>query len=440
MSTSIANIYGRTPSAAERHFNNPPTPSSSTTPTATRPGMRRKSSASNLLTSFKSGMAIAPPISSGFVAAAMSDWDAQSHYSETSTAPSIPGPPLPLPTGQQSSDLVRDTVRKRISTLQYLKGIHEGQSHWLSTVIITRADLERTFAPVERRRAHKFALLGMSLANVFEVQPPLEFLKSLLVILQEYENVPEENVKPKMRNLFRTNKQTKKGGSDFATASTDPESLFVSPNIPFALDYFQVCFAFFDVLSEVYKRFSTILGPSHSPLQPSQAATGFGIIPSPQTTVSTSAPLSLQTSIQSIDPNSFQLDSPVNTPGMGSLMNTLLSVQSSNGSSSGLPLQSSSSPSPSTAPLLGSTTPVIPTTPTPTAQSTTNPGQWTQSLTELFSKIDAKFMRILKPILQAIDQTARKKMQDELASLNLNPLLAGLSSGVGSAAYEYDDR
>ena len=54
------------------------------------------------------------------------------------------------------------------------------------------------------------------------------------------------------------------------------------PNItlqPFALDYFQVAFAFFDVLAEVYKRISHMLGPSHFPSPSNMGPSGFGLAP-----------------------------------------------------------------------------------------------------------------------------------------------------------------
>lgn len=51
---------------------------------------------------------------------------------------------------------------------------------------------------------------------------------------------------------------------------------------PFALDYIQVSFAFFEVLIEVYKRFATMLGPSHFPSSGNMGPPVLGVtIPTP---------------------------------------------------------------------------------------------------------------------------------------------------------------
>lgn len=119
-------------------------------PEPQRPVMpRRKSSAQNLLSSFKnssSSASIPPPLnlanSSGpvnstsmsFASAATPtvsttpmprDWDSQSLHSEP-VGPALTGAQSP-PLGQSTTvEVLRDTLQKRIMTLTYIRNIHEG--------------------------------------------------------------------------------------------------------------------------------------------------------------------------------------------------------------------------------------------------------------------------------------------------------------------------
>ena len=145
-----------------------------------RPGMRRKSSAQNLLSSFKNSTAQiqanmnassatpSPNITPATPTAIFSpttqmpqnkEWDSQSIVSD-------PLPPPPVAQGQfvNAIDYVRDLVQKRIVTMTYLRNVHEGcasriffrgggggvdlelrRSHWFHTVVMTKADIERLF-------------------------------------------------------------------------------------------------------------------------------------------------------------------------------------------------------------------------------------------------------------------------------------------------------
>lgn len=144
-----------------------------------RPGMRRKSSAQNLLSSFKNSTAQIqanmnpnsatpspnmPPATptAMFTPATQAshnkEWDSQSIVSD-------PLPPPPAVQGQfvNGVDYIRDLVQKRIVTMTYLRSVHEGsassissfdpgganlwfrRSHWFHTVVMAKADIERLF-------------------------------------------------------------------------------------------------------------------------------------------------------------------------------------------------------------------------------------------------------------------------------------------------------
>ena len=115
---------------------------------AQRPGMRRKSSAQNLLTSFKppTNNQIPPPLnlapSTGGSSGTLSfssvgaggatplastpvpktEWDSQSMHSETLTGAQSPQ----LGAQGTSVEYLRELVMKRIITLTYLRNIHDG--------------------------------------------------------------------------------------------------------------------------------------------------------------------------------------------------------------------------------------------------------------------------------------------------------------------------
>ena len=107
-----------------------------------RPGMRRKSSAQNLLSSFKTSTAQiqanmgansatpspnVPPLTPGAMFSPVTptsqnkEWDSQSVISD-------PLPPPPVTQGQfvNAVDYIRDLVQKRIVTMTYLRNVHEG--------------------------------------------------------------------------------------------------------------------------------------------------------------------------------------------------------------------------------------------------------------------------------------------------------------------------
>ncbi|KAJ3781542.1 hypothetical protein GGU10DRAFT_366430 [Lentinula aff. detonsa] len=253
-----------------------------------RPGMRRKSSAQNLLSSFKSppnnstpqptpqpltvssaaaaaytGPAGAPtPVSSTPLA---KEWDTQSLHAESLVGTTTPA----LGT---SDEYLRDLVQKRILTLTYIRNIHEGRSHWFHTIYMSRTDLDRVFNNVEmKKRTTRFLILGMSLANLLDVPQPQDFLRGLLNTLLEYDQAKEDTEKPKIRQprrLFRGKLGGKRPGvmSEYSASYTDfAESYLVNPHTPFPLDYHQTLLTLLDIVSEVYNKISKLIGPSPIP-------------------------------------------------------------------------------------------------------------------------------------------------------------------------------
>lgn len=199
------------------------------------------------------------------------DWDSQSasNYSESNTSHStavnsINVPSLGLPPNQM--DLMRDTVNKRIMTLTYLRSTHEGKMYWFNTVLLTKECLSDTFnVTTMKKRAYRLAVLAMSLASLFDIQTPSEYLKALTALMTDYEAFQDETIKPKVkkRNIFRASKVPKRpGASDYASTTYDAsDNYLVTPNVPFQLDYSQTVISLADILSETYQKLLRNISP-----------------------------------------------------------------------------------------------------------------------------------------------------------------------------------
>lgn len=149
---------------------------------SSRPGMRRKSSAQNLLSSFKTTNGAANATTVGSISSATSaaytsstatvatgrEWDGQSVHSDTlSSSATLVGTPV-IAQGT-SVEYLRDLVQKRIITLTYMRNVHEGcvrstislcfetqicprRSHWFHTIMMSRNELDKAFGNLTMRK------------------------------------------------------------------------------------------------------------------------------------------------------------------------------------------------------------------------------------------------------------------------------------------------
>ncbi|KAK7035773.1 hypothetical protein R3P38DRAFT_605685 [Favolaschia claudopus] len=373
--------------------------------------MRRKSSAQNLLASFKAppGTIPATPTATTPMNTQFKEFDTQSLYSDTTTLNNPQGPALPQGT---SVEYLRDLVQKRIITLTYLRSIHEGRSHWFHTIMISRADLDRVFNNTEmKKRTYRFAILGMSLSGLLDIPHPPDLLKGLISTLQEYEQAKEDTDKPKMRTttkrLFRT-KGKRPGllgdyGGSYGDAS---EAYLVTPHVPFPLDYHQTLLSLLDVLSEVYNKISKLLGPS----------------PFSHSAQNMMGPLGLLAPHPGV---SYLFENnPYGGQATGSFSSNPTLSSTSNLPSIDFDSQSGSLWSIANVSMGG--------------HMSAAPTAWTAGLGELVLKIDGKFKKITTVLLKELDQFARNGIKDELASLD--PLLRNINipDEGGRAIYEFD--
>ncbi|KAG9225924.1 hypothetical protein CCMSSC00406_0006454 [Pleurotus cornucopiae] len=370
-------------------------------PLVSRPTMRRKSSAQNLLSSFKGSTpgtgatsatnglpytGASTPTATGPMGGR--DIDVQSLHSDTVAAMGAGSPALGPGT---SVEYLRDLVQKRIITLTYIRNIHEGRSHWFHTILMSRAELDHEFNNnAMKKRTFRFAVLGMSLANLLDIQQAPDLLRGLLNTLAEYET--EDGDKSKMR-LFRSKlkRQTGGGFTEYAVSYTDASdaSYLMTPHMPFPLDYHQTLLSLLDVLSEVYNKMLKILGPSPFP-HSAQMMGPLGLL-SPHPGVSYLFPPENQSVADD-----------------GSLWG-IANANPGTGGQAGAFMYGGGLSSP--------------------------PAGWSQSLSDTILKIDGKFKKIITTLLKELDDLARSEIQDELASLD--PLLRSGSS-VGREPYEFD--
>jgi len=121
-----------------------------------RPGMRRKSSAQNLLSSFKNSTAQiqaningnsatpSPNITPATPTAMFATTTQTSHNKEWDSQSVVfdPLPPPPVAQGQFVNvvDYIRDLVQKRIVTMTYLRNVHEGCASSRSSFDVGKVD------------------------------------------------------------------------------------------------------------------------------------------------------------------------------------------------------------------------------------------------------------------------------------------------------------
>ncbi|KAG1748894.1 uncharacterized protein EDB91DRAFT_1111282 [Suillus paluster] len=388
-------------------------PSSPQMTESSRPSMRRKSSAQNLLSSFKPpngsvNTATVGSISSATsvaytsvstpttIAASGREWDGQSVHSDTlSSSATLVGNGTPVIAQGTSVEYLRDLVQKRIITLTYMRNVHEGRSHWFHTIMMSKNELDKVFNNLAmRKRTYRFAILAMSLSNLLDIPQVQDFLRGLMNTMNEYDQAKEEPDKPKIR-LFRSKvakRQAAGGFAEYTVPYTDGSetSYLVSPHIPFPLDYHQTLLSLLDVISEVYNKISRILGPSPFPNSGQHMMGPLGLLaPHPGVSYLFSG----------ADSHVKQMDD-----GDSSLWG-IANVHGGYGSYGGA---------------LGSP-----------------PPSWTPGMGDMLLKVDTKFKKITSALLKELDQVARNGIKDELTSLD--PLLRNVASPEdGKEMYDFE--
>lgn len=417
-----------------------PLPTAGTSTLTRVPTIRRKSSASNLLTTFNknTGSPASPPPVRDPAPAVPESWDAQSMFSDTSGGTGAAGtiassagllnaggvpPPVTTPGSGTSVEALQHVVQRRLQVLTMLKSSHEGHDFWFNTILLTRHDLEKVLNNTNmRKRTYRFTLLCMSLSALFEVQntqitnppTPSDFLRSLLGTLSEFDQfigsgaekagvgmmmgLVDAEARGKMRNLFRASRATRRpgvnGSSEHASGndSSSDHSYLLFPALPFLLDYFQVLPTLCDILVALYHKLAYLLGTNPN----TTAAAPFAFLPHP-----------------SPPPDASSGSNYTNAPGICGMIGNLpgsdlWSLLNGMGHVVGAP---------------GHQGEVM---------------QWTPGQLDMVTKIDAKVKKILSILLKELDTIARDSIRDELSSLD--PLLRNVtfSPTAGGMKFDFD--
>ncbi|CAG8436057.1 749_t:CDS:10 [Ambispora gerdemannii] len=214
--------------------------------------------------------AVSPPIPHISTSSSGASTNNSNNAPATSILPNAPFPqpaprPPSLPSTPTTADLASginphssyenftELVHKRILTFQYLKRAHEGRIHWFNTVCLSKEDFVALDKDDRKRRTGGFFILGASLAPILDNTNPNDYVRALMVMLQEFEYHTNENPRQKMKMFFRKSKINKDEDASFQE-SGEYTYLFV-PNIPFELDYFQTFYTLCDILVEIYHKF-----------------------------------------------------------------------------------------------------------------------------------------------------------------------------------------
>ncbi|KAI6244768.1 hypothetical protein HI914_07239 [Erysiphe necator] len=93
---------------------------------------------------------------------------------------------------------IQETSIKRLSTLDYLRKVHEGRVYWFNTLLLSKSDLHRTSKSDSRkiaRRATNYLLLGLSLTNIIDLYSsnPTEYIKTFNALLSEFESFQQSH-------------------------------------------------------------------------------------------------------------------------------------------------------------------------------------------------------------------------------------------------------
>ncbi|GAA6023040.1 hypothetical protein JCM11491_000371 [Sporobolomyces phaffii] len=114
-----------------------------------------------------------------------------SSSSAASVAASFPN--VPSPSLTSTLELLRQLVTKRITAWTYLRNAAQGKVYWFNTILLTREELAHHFPNDRMRsRASRFTVLSMSLSSTLEISPANDFLRGVLGLVQEFEQVPED--------------------------------------------------------------------------------------------------------------------------------------------------------------------------------------------------------------------------------------------------------
>ncbi|KAK0560135.1 hypothetical protein OC844_003953 [Tilletia horrida] len=308
---------------------------------------------------------------------------------------------------------VRELCNKRIQSIVYLKRTLEGRQSWLNTVRLSKRDLTAAFDTEKmKKRTIRNMFLGLSLAPLIEMSNLIDLCKAINSLFTELESWSENVDKDRnkvVRNLFRTTRGTKRlaatGSVEFMGAEApnlmpNEHTYLLTPNLPFAPDYFHTFFTLADMLQEVYYKILLLVAATSKSAPPSSYN------PSTTSSYSTIGSSSMSSST-----------SPVSKIGRG-VSGSLSLSQSQLGSAVEHDLDNDFGR------LLG-----VASAP---ASGSSKDGSLNNASLDLITKADGKLKKILIQTAKEVDALARHLMKEEITTLELQ--VRNLPNSSGSTA------
>ncbi|KAL9932856.1 hypothetical protein V8E36_008111 [Tilletia maclaganii] len=338
----------------------------------------------------------------------------QYHHQQQSSSQVLSPPATAVSTSESVNDtIVKDLCTKRIQSIVYLKRTLEGRQSWLNTVRLSKRDLAAAFDTEKmKKRTIRNMYLGLSLAPLIELSSLNDLCKTIVNLFAELESWSEHVDKERskvVRSLFRTTRGTKRvaasGTAEFMSAEapnliTNEYTYLLTPNLPFAPDYFHTFFTLADMLQEIYYKIMLLLSSSSRPAPPS------AFNPASASSASTVGSNSMPSS-----------SSPVSKIGRG-VGGSLSLSQSQLGSSTDSDMENDFGK------LLGVANGISP-------NAGREPGI-TNGMLDLVNKVDGKLKKILVQTAKEVDALARHLMKEELTTLELQ--VRNLPNNSGSSA------
>ncbi|KAJ1535224.1 hypothetical protein HK096_002871 [Nowakowskiella sp. JEL0078] len=151
----------------------------------------------------------------------------------------------------RSLDSILELVKSRVALLTYLKRCHQGKAFYLNTVAITLEDLAIAYENTKMRKR-----LGLSIGNLLVIPNPLDFARSFLQLMTEFETRRDADggSAKKMKQMF----SRKSRQSDASQSILGDGTNFFESQLSIEVDYLQTVFSLIDVMIASYQKFSQI--------------------------------------------------------------------------------------------------------------------------------------------------------------------------------------
>eukprot|EP01080_Neovahlkampfia_damariscottae_P002800 gene2800-4208_t len=159
--------------------------------------------------------------------------------------------PIPLTTNY--SDILENLVTRRVENITYLKNTLTGDEHWMNISKI-KFQIDNNSETIQKR-IEQWLSLGLSISPLL-VCDGRNFIHSFSQLMEEYEyhysNFAVQGIK--MLKAF-TSSLVDAGPTLNKVGGTIVYQYLKIPNIPCALDYYQVTLSLCDIMTFAYRKF-----------------------------------------------------------------------------------------------------------------------------------------------------------------------------------------